>query len=125
MDDILNRIGTVAGIDTSLAAKAVGFILSFLKKEGPQDAVAAILAQMPEAETLMAQAQDGAGMMSGLMGSMGGGIMALGGQLMGAGLSMGQAQSVGKELFVIAKEKAGDETVGKIVAQIPGLSQFI
>lgn len=126
MNDIIQRIATAAGIDEALAGKAVGMILGFLDKEGPKDAVGEVIAQFPGADALIANAAGGGGMLGGMMGMMGGGgIMALGGQLMGAGLSMGQATGVGKELFAAAREKVGDETVGKIVAQIPGLSQFI
>jgi hypothetical protein len=55
----------------------------------------------------------------------GGGLMALGGDLMNLGLSMDQIQSVGKQVFAYAREKAGDEVVGEISAGVPGLSQFI
>jgi hypothetical protein len=63
------------------------------------------------------------GVAAGAMG--GGGIMALGGQLMGLGLDMGQIQTVGKEVFAYAREIAGDDVVGEIAGAIPGLSQFI
>ena len=55
----------------------------------------------------------------------GGGLMALGGDLMNLGLDMDQIQTVGKQVFAYAREKAGDELVGEISASIPGLSQFI
>jgi len=58
-------------------------------------------------------------------GMMGGGIMGLGAQLMGAGLDMGQMQTVGRELFAHGRETVGEEAMGKVVAAIPGLSQFI
>ena len=75
----------------------------------------------------------GEGMGSGLKGLMGiaagamggGGLMALGGELMGLGLGMDQIQTVGKEVFAYVRQVAGDETVGEISASIPGLSQFI
>ena len=38
---------------------------------------------------------------------------------------MGEMQSVGKELFAFAREKAGEDAVGQIAGAIPGLSQFI
>ncbi len=63
------------------------------------------------------------GIAAGAMG--GGGLMALGTQLMGLGLSMDQMQTAGKEVFAYAREVAGDQTVGEISASIPGLSQFI
>jgi len=54
-----------------------------------------------------------------------GGIMGLGSQLMSSGLSMGQVQTVGRTLFASAREQVGEETMGQIVASIPGLSQFV
>ena len=51
--------------------------------------------------------------------------MALGGQLMAAGVSMGQMQPLGRELFAYGREKAGEDVMGPIVGSIPGLSQFV
>jgi hypothetical protein len=59
------------------------------------------------------------------MGMLGGGLMGLAGQLSGLGLGMGEMQSVGHEIFTIAREQAGEDAVGEIAAAIPGLSQFI
>jgi hypothetical protein len=64
------------------------------------------------------------GALGGLMGG-GGGLMALAGKLTGLGLGMGEMQSVGKEVFAYAREKAGEDVVGQIAGAIPGLSQFI
>jgi hypothetical protein len=55
----------------------------------------------------------------------GGGLMALGSELLSLGLGMEQIQAVGKEVFAYAREKAGDQVVGEISASIPGVSQFI
>jgi hypothetical protein len=55
----------------------------------------------------------------------GGGLMALGTELMGLGLGMDQIQTMAKEVFGYAREVAGDQTIGEIAASIPGLSQFI
>ncbi len=63
------------------------------------------------------------GIATGAMG--GGGLMSLGGELMGLGLSMDQIQTAGREVFAYAREVAGDQTIGEIAASIPGLSQFI
>ena len=62
----------------------------------------------------------GGGGLMGMMGSMGGGVMALGGQLMGVGVSMGQMQPLGKELFAYGREKAGEDVMGPIVGADPG-----
>jgi hypothetical protein len=79
---------------------------------------------MPGAEAAMAQAPESGGL-AGMMAGMGGGVMALGGQLMGAGVSMGQMQPLGRELFAFGREKAGEDVMGAIVGSIPGLTQFV
>lgn len=128
MEELINRLVANVGIDAGLAQKAVGIILGFLQKEGPAEEVSAMLANMPGAESLIAEhaGQGGGGMLGGLMGMMGGGgVMGLGQQLMSAGLSMGQLGDVGKELFAYGREKAGEDTMGAIVGAIPGLGQFV
>jgi len=119
MNDIITRVAAAAGLDEGVATKAVGFILNFLKKEGPADSVGQMISAFPGGDQLVADAQANTGMFTMP------GIMGLGTQLMGAGLSMPQMQSVGKEMFAIAAEKAGPEAVGKIVSNVPGLSQFV
>jgi hypothetical protein len=133
MNELIGRVAAAAGIDTSMAEKAIGIILGFLQKEGPATEVGQLLGSMPGAEALIATHAGGAGgggLMGGLMGvasSMmgGGGVMALGQQLMGAGLDMGQMSAVGKELFAAGREFAGEDTMGAIVGAIPGLGQFV
>ncbi len=128
IEDLINRVAAAAGLDQALAAKAVGMILGFLQKEGPQEQVQQMLAALPGSETLIAQASggDGGGGLMGMMGSMmGGGIMGLGANLMGAGLDMGQISTVGRELMAFGREHAGEDVMGQIVAGTPGLSQFV
>ena len=127
MEELLTRVAGAAGINEELARKAVGIILAFLQKEGPAAEIGQLMAALPGAQAL-ADAEGGAkggmlGAIGGLMG--GGGVMALGGQLMGAGLSMGQIQSVSKEMFAVGREKAGEDAMGAIVGAIPGLGQFV
>lgn len=129
MLDILQKIAADNGLDVATTEKAVGMILGFLKKEADPAAVSSMMAALPGAEEL-ATAQGGESSGGGLMGSVmgmmgGGGVMGLGAQLMGAGLGMGQISGVSKQLFDIAKEKAGEDVMGQIVGSVPGLSQFV
>lgn len=128
MDELISRIMAASGLDEGLARKAIGIILAFLQKEGPQAEIGQLMAALPGAQELADSANGGSGglmgMVGGLMGG-GGGVMALGGQLMGAGLSMGQIQSVSKEMFAVGREKAGEDAMGAIVGAIPGLGQFV
>jgi hypothetical protein len=128
MEELLARITQATGLDPDTATKAIGIILTFLQKEGPPAEVAKLFAAIPGADQVTAQSGDGGpGTASGgLMGMLGGGgVMALGGQLMGAGVSMGQMQPLGRELFAYGREKAGEDVMGPIVGSVPGLSQFV
>jgi hypothetical protein len=127
MEDLVNRISAAAGIDAGLATKAIGMILNFLQKEGPAAEVSQLIAALPGADAAMAGAKGGGGMMGGLASMMpgGGGVMGLGAQLMGAGLNMGQVNTVAKEMFAYGRENAGEDAMGAIVGAIPGLSQFV
>lgn len=121
MEELVARIAASAGTDRAAAEKAVVIILQFLKKEGPQDEVQALVEALPGASEALAAMPDSGG---GLFGGMGG-IMGVGTQLMSVGLSMGQVQNVTRELIAFAREKAGEDAVGRIVGAIPGLSQFV
>ena len=123
MQDLIARVATASGLEPDIAEQAIGKILAFLQKEGPAEDVARVLAAIPGAADL-AEAHAGGGG-GGLMGMLGGGLMGLAGQLSGLGLGMGEMQSVGHEIFAIAREQAGEDAVGEIAASIPGLSQFI
>ena len=120
MDELIGRLVTNVGVDRPTAEKAVGIILNFLRKEGPADKVQTLMDKMPGAE---AMAEAGAQAGGGMFGM--GGLMGVGSQLMGIGLSMGQVQAVTREIIAFSREKAGEDAVGEIVAAIPGLSQFV
>jgi hypothetical protein len=133
MDELIARLTQSAGIDPATARNAVGIILNFLRKEAPPEQVEQAVAAIPGAQQAAdqqaqaAQAGGVGGAMAGLGGLTGGagGLMVLAGQLTSAGLSMGQMQAVGKELFAHVRDKAGEDVVGGIVAAVPGLSQFV
>jgi hypothetical protein len=135
MDNLIARVATAADIAPDTARQAVSLVVDFVKREAPEEAVDKLLAKAPALNAIVASGQTtgGEGMggfVKGLMGVAagamgGGGIMALGSQLMGLGLDMGQIQTIGKEVFAYAREVAGDDVVGEISGAIPGLSQFI
>ena len=130
MEELINRIMAAAGIDQELATNAVGIILSFLKKEGPEDKMQLIFDALPGAAELVGareSAGSGGGLLGGLGNMMGGSMGAMGAlsELNSAGLDMGGVQSVVKELVSYAKEKAGDDVVDEVISQIPGLNQVV
>ena len=121
MDELVGRIVANVGVDRPVAEAAVGIILEFLSREAPPDAVAALLERLPGAEAAIADARERrGGLPAGL-----GGIMGVGTRLMSAGLGMDQIQGVTREIIAFAREQAGQETVDRFAAAIPGLNQFL
>jgi hypothetical protein len=135
MENLIARVATAANVTPDIARQAVSLIVDFIEREAPKEAVDKLRAAAPALNAIVASGKATAGegmggLVRGLMGlatgSMGGGgIMALGSQLMGLGLGMGEMQTIGKEVFAYAREVAGDDVVGEIAGAIPGLSQFI
>lgn len=129
MEDLVSRIAANVGIEPALAEKAVGMILGFLQREADDGAVSRMIESIPGASDLVArfngEASDG-GVLGGLMGAVGGGgVMALGQQLMSEGLGMSEINGVAKETITYAREQAGEDVVDEVVNSVPGLSQFI
>jgi hypothetical protein len=135
MDNIIARVASAANLSPEVARKTVALLADFIQREASEDGVKDLFDKAPELQAIIASSAPtgGQGMGLGLKGLMGiaagamggGGLMTLGGELMGLGLTMDQIQIAGREVFAYARERAGDETVGEIAASIPGLSQFI
>ena len=136
MDNLIADVARAADTDSDTARQAIGLVVDFIRREAPQDAVDKLFAKAPALSGIVASTAHTAGgegmggMLKGLMGIAsgakgGGGIMALGSQLMGLGLGMDQIQIVGKEVLTYARNHAGDDVVGEIATAIPGLAQYI
>ncbi|GGF99012.1 MULTISPECIES: hypothetical protein [Rhizobiaceae] len=129
MNELVSRVADSVGITPDVAAKAIGMMLGFLQREADDGAVAKMIEAIPGAPELVAQfngeGAGGGGLLGGLMASFGGGVMALGQQLMSQGLGMGEITALAKETMAVAREHAGDEVVDTVIASVPGLSQFV
>ena len=131
MEELIARISAAVGVEASVAEVAIGHVLEFLHKEFPDGPVSELLAKIPGSdEALQAAAaapESGGigGLLGGLLGGTKGDIMALAGKLSGAGLDMGQIQTLAKEFFAYSEGIIGKENVQKIASGIPGLSQFL
>lgn len=130
MNELVTRVAENVGLEPATAEKAVGMILGFLQREAADGPVAQMIESIPGATDLIAQyngeGSGGGGLLGGLMSAIGGGgVMALGQQLMSQGLGMGEITSLAKETIAFAKEKAGADVVDEVVASVPGLSQFV
>ncbi len=135
MENLIARVATAAHLQPDVARQATALVLDFIQREAPADAMQRLLDKAPELKAIVASDPQTGGQgfgetLRGLMGvgtgtMGGGGVMALGGQLMGLGLDMTQMQAMGKAVFDYVRAHAGDEVVGEIVEAVPGLSQFI
>lgn len=129
MSEIVTQVADRVGIAPDKAEKALGMMLGFLQREADDAAVAKMIESIPGAPDLVAryngEGQGGGGLLGGLMSAIGGGgIMGLGQQLMSQGLGMGEISALAKTTISIARQHAGDEVVDKVIASVPGLSQF-
>lgn len=126
MEELIARITGKAAVDDTTARQALRVILSFLHNAGDRDRMVALAERVPGLEQYIeAGDAEPAGILGGLGGLMGGGAMAVLGELQALGLGMGQIQTITKETVAFAREKAGAEIVDEIVGSIPGLSQFV
>jgi hypothetical protein len=123
MSELVTQVADAVGIDNEVAAQAIGFMLSFLRKEGDDNAVEKMIAAIPGASELADNAAStGGGLLGGLLG---GGIMGLGQKLMSLGLGMGEITALAKQTMAVARQYAGDEVVDQVIASVPGLGQFV
>lgn len=126
MEELITRIVANVGIDDGKARDAVRIILSFLHEEGDREKVVELAKRIPGAEAYIEVGDpDAAETLGGIGGLMGGGAMAVLGQLQSLGLGMGEIQGVTRETVNFARERAGSDVIDDIVASIPGLSQFV
>jgi hypothetical protein len=131
MNEMVDQIAARVGIAPAVAEKAVGMMLGFLQREAADGPVARMIEAIPGASDLVAQyngegQSGGGGLLGSIMGALGGGgVMALGQQLMSEGLGMGEITTLAKETIAIAEQHAGKDVVDEVVASVPGLSQFV
>jgi hypothetical protein len=114
MDGLIGRRVAKMAIDRATVEKAGGIILDFRAEEGSPDTAQLFLARPPGAEAQQAASEDGRGV---------GGVVGAARRMRGAGLSMGDVQSVTRQFITYACEKVGEEEGGEFVAAIP--AQFV
>ncbi|MFT4277811.1 MAG: DUF2267 domain-containing protein [Rhodopseudomonas sp.] len=122
MDELIERLADKAGLDRPVAGKTIGIILAFLRNEGPQQPVQALIDSISGAEAAIEAADASRSGLSRLIG--GGGVMAMGTRLLGLGLSVPEIQTIARELFKAGRDKIGADQMGAIIEGTPGLRQF-
>lgn len=155
MQEIIDRIAAQVGIEPDLAHKATSMIVNFIATQAPTEYVDMIRQHVPGFDDVAATgaahaeaseaAAGGGGLMGALGGLMGGGgiagalgslmggsqgggmaaAMAMLGNLQKDGLDLGQVKDVAGSLVGQLRAVAGDETVEKLLAQIPGAEHLV
>lgn len=155
MQEIIDQIAAKVGIDPAVADKAVAMIVNFIVTQAPTQYVDMIKQHVPGFEEMAtagaahAQAAEaesgGGGLMGALGGLMGGGgnagaignlmggsqgggmaaAMALLGNLQQQGLEVGQIKEMATSLVGNLRQVAGDETVDKLLAHVPGAEHLV
>src|SRR5581483_2616458 len=108
------------GIEDTVAEKTIGIIVGYLRNEGPCDKVQALIDRIPGAEAAITASENNGGRAK----LMGGGLMAVGTRLMALGLGVSDIQNIARELVRFGRDKIGEDQMGAIIAETPGLSQF-
>jgi hypothetical protein len=114
MDDLVEQIAAVTGLDRATARTGLGILVGFVAREAPAEKVAAVIGKLPGARALADEYNAGS---SGLLGVFN--------DLTGAGLGLTEIQAVATGFAAYARQEAGDADVDAIIGAIPGLNQFI
>jgi hypothetical protein len=127
MEELIARLAHAGNVETEKAREALGVIFAFMQQQAPAGEMTALFSALPGSEALATEIgpPSSGGMLGGLMALMGGGgVMALGQDLMSRGFSLDQIGGIGRELLSAGREAVGVERMQAIIDSIPGLSRF-
>ena len=137
MADFISDLAAKAGIDTSLAQKGLGAILTTLQKHVPSDVYSKVSGAIPNAGNLLSAFQsapaapksaglgDLANLVGGLLGGKSEAASTLLSQFAKAGFSIDTAKTFLPVLFSVLKERLPPETMKQVENTIPGLSNLL
>lgn len=136
MQDLIESLATKLGIEKSIAEKATGVALAFLKDKLDDTMFGQLLEKLPGASNLLGEAEEsssggGGGLMGSLLGAASsavggeaGGALALAGKLKDTGLDASKFGDFGSTVTDYIKDKAGDDLFGKVLAGVPELAKL-
>ncbi len=113
MDEVVDQIVASTGLDADAVWSALGILLSYLRGEAPAK-VEPLLDKLPGARELADR-----------QGKIRGGIFGAFNAISGAGLGLGEMQTVAREFRAYAINVAGEQAVDDVLAAVPTLRQFI
>lgn len=134
MDELIKQLTSQIGIDSSSANKAVGTVMSLLKKEGGDDLFGKIAAAIPGAQAAAdttpapTESAGGGGLLGSVMGMFGGSAgkgFALAAALKALGIKEDKLGSFATIVIDFIKQKAGADVVNQLVAKLPMLKSLL
>jgi hypothetical protein len=139
MADLVNEVATHTGISSDVVQKALGALLSFLKKELGEDTFDKVQSSIPEASRLTTnyesspeppQPQSGLfEVITGLAGKLLGGKAGEGADLLSSlsklGLKPEQIEAFLAKAIALIKSYLSPELVQKILAELPAIAKFL
>ena len=135
MQDLIELLVAKLGIDKSIAEKATGVALSFLKDKLDDTMFGQLLDKLPGADSLVGQAEENTSGGGGLMGSLlgaassaiggeAGDALELTGKLKDSGLELSKFGDFGSTVTDYIKDKAGDDLFGQVLSNVPELAKL-
>lgn len=132
MQELIESLSTKLGIDKSIAEKATGVALDFLKDKLDDGVFAQLLAKLPNASGLLGQEEGkSGGMLGSLLGAAGsavggeaGGALELAGKLKDTGMDTSKFGDFSAMVTDYIQRQAGDNLFGKILNQVPELAKL-
>jgi hypothetical protein len=123
MQELIDRIAAAANLTPEVAKKALRVVLAFIAREAPDEQANKLIDAIPGARELLEE-----GGQSGFPDALGFGSMGAMGafnELTGLGLSLHQIKTLAQEVMAFGREHAGEDTMGEIAANVPGLDQIL
>lgn len=124
MEELVTRLKLKVGVPETTARRATQEVVSFLRREGPADAMEELAAAIPDLRLYLDGDEDEEAVPSDTrhFGGMAR-LMQVADRMMAAGMTMPQVQLATHEVVAFARERAGEDVVERIVRAIPGLRQ--
>lgn len=135
MQDFIESLAAKLGVDKSIAEQATGVVMGFLKDKLDDSVFGQLLEKLPGASNLIGKSAEGSSGGGGMMGSLlgaassviGGGAgdaLELTGKLKDTGLDISKFGDFGATLTDYIKDKAGSDTLEKVLASVPELAKL-
>ena len=136
IEDLVTQAAAKSGLSTEQARLALSAAMALIQKHGDPEKVTLLLDAIPGADTLAAEganlAAGRAGLMSGLLKSVGGAggaamtdAMAMGPRLAREGVTTSDMQAIMPVAMNFVRERSGSDLLRDVLASIPGLGKLL